>query len=227
MSLWGATVITGLLRVINIRVVYWLWGNLWVSLPTITFFYSLHFLLPFIVVGIIIVHIVTLHTPLRSTSYQWKRFHPWFSIKDRINLIPYLILLILVRVRIAYLFEPVNFEESNISVRPIHILPEWYFLWAYAILRCIPNKLIGVLALLARLVVILTWNGIKINSTISNRIKRLLFILILINLVELGGFPVEDPFILVSQLFTFLYFIVSILFSLLLTRVRYLEKVTR
>ena len=204
MSLWGATVITGLLRVINQRVVYWLWGHLWVSLPTITFFYSLHFVLPFIILALIIVHITTLHSPLSSFSKRWKGFHPSYRVKDIINLRWYGLLFILVRWSLPFLFEPVNFDESNIRVSPIHILPEWYFLWAYAILRCIPNKLLGVVALLLRLIVILFIR--------SKSYKGSIFILLLINLVEIGGFPVEDPFVVTSQVLTFFYFIIRLIF---------------
>lgn len=198
---WGATVITGLIRVLSQRLVVWVWGNYSVSIPTISLFFSLHYLLPFILAIVVLFHIIFLHIPLSRSNSNWEYFHVYFTIKDLINILLFFLFRLLILFSPFILGDPLNFEESNRLSSPIHILPEWYFLWAYAILRGIPDKRLGVLALLGRLILIFIVKGK--NYRLSSSI---LYIISLINLVWLGGIPVEDPFILSAQLTSFIYF---------------------
>jgi len=156
-SFWGATVITNLLTAIpyvgNI-ITIWIWGGFSVDYPTLTRFFSLHFILPFLLLTIVIIHILFLHrkgssNPLgRRNNIDKIRFHPFFRTKDLLGSLIILSLLTTIICLYPYLLrDPENFIPANPLVTPPHIQPEWYFLFAYAILRSIPNKLGGVIAL--------------------------------------------------------------------------------
>ena len=205
-SLWGATVITGLIRVVSSRLVVWVWGDYAVSSPTITLFFTFHFLLPIVLAILILVHIVLLHFPRSSTITSRRRsFHPLFVKKDRINLVVIFLFTLLFLILPFILGDPLNFEERNTFSSPIHILPEWYFLWAYAILRGIPNKRGGVLALLIGLFFLWAHLGKRWRILTSSFI-----ILSLRNLSWLGGLPVEEPFVRSTQRIRTLFFLARV-----------------
>lgn len=233
-SFWGATVITNLVSAIpyigNI-IVQWLWGGFAVDNATLTRFFALHFLLPFIVAAIIIIHLLFLHqtgsnNPLGTNrNIDKSPFHPYFSLKDSVGFITITIILILLVVINPYILgDPDNFSPANPLVTPIHIQPEWYFLFAYAILRSIPNKLGGVIALvlsIAILFIIPIINKKKIQRTQFYPINKILFwtfLNIVILLTWIGARPVEDPYIIIGQILTityFLYFIINRIISML------------
>nr|YP_010716034.1 cytochrome b [Parnassius simo]WDE75744.1 cytochrome b [Parnassius simo] len=222
MSFWGATVITNLLSAIpylGTMLVNWIWGGFAVDNATLTRFYSFHFLFPFIILMLTMIHLLFLHqtgsnNPLGINSNLDKiPFHPFFTFKDLIGFIIMLMLLIMLTLTNPYLLgDPDNFIPANPLVTPIHIQPEWYFLFAYAILRSIPNKLGGVIALIMSIMILiilpLTFNK-KIQGIQFYPINQMLFwcmVSIIILLTWIGARPVEDPYIITGQLLTILYF---------------------
>nr|AZJ16981.1 cytochrome b [Caenis sp. JYZ-2018] len=227
MSFWGATVITNLLSAIpylGIDLVQWVWGGFAVDNATLTRFFTFHFLLPFIVAGATMVHLLFLHqtgsnNPLGINSDIDKiPFHPYFSFKDIVGFMIMLALLILLSLLDPYLLgDPDNFIPANPLVTPVHIQPEWYFLFAYAILRSIPNKLGGVIALvlsIAILFVVPFINKSKFRGMVFYPITQTLFWSLFITVVLLtwiGARPVEDPYILVGQLLTVYYFLLYLM----------------
>nr|YP_010954756.1 cytochrome b [Dorcus tityus]WMW30141.1 cytochrome b [Dorcus tityus] len=222
MSFWGATVITNLLSAIpyiGSLVVQWLWGGFAVDNATLTRFFALHFLLPFIVAALVMIHLLFLHqtgsnNPLGTNSNIDKiPFHPYFSYKDIFGyILMTFALMTLVLVSPNLLGDPENFIPANPLVTPVHIQPEWYFLFAYAILRSIPNKLGGVIALVMSILILLIvpfMNNKKMLSTQFYPINKILFwsfLSIVILLTWIGARPVEDPYISVGQILTILYF---------------------
>lgn len=227
-SLWGATVITNLLSAIPYLgndIVKWLWGGFSVNNATLTRFFTLHFLLPFIIAAIVIIHLLFLHQTGRNnplglnSNYDKIPFHPYFSVKDLIGIIITLIIFILlVLLEPRLLGDPENFIPANPIVTPVHIQPEWYFLFAYAILRSIPNKLGGVLAIIISIAIIVILpftNKRKFQSIAFYPINKLLFwtfVTIIVLLTWIGARPAEEPYIIVGQILTisyFLYFIIN------------------
>jgi ubiquinol-cytochrome c reductase cytochrome b subunit len=221
-SFWGATVITNLLSAVpylGTDLVQWLWGGFAVDNATLTRFFTFHFILPFIVLAFTIIHLLFLHqtgsnNPIGLNSNIDKiPFHPYFTFKDIVGFIVIIILLlILVLINPYLLGDPDNFIPANPLVTPVHIQPEWYFLFAYAILRSIPNKLGGVIALVISIAILIilpfyylrNFRGIQfypINKILFWRIVR-----IVILLTWIGARPVEDPYITIGQLLTVLYF---------------------
>nr|AML25732.1 cytochrome b [Staphylinidae sp. BMNH 1274246] len=223
MSFWGATVITNLLSAIpyiGMEIVQWLWGGFAVDNATLTRFFTLHFLLPFIVTALVMIHLLFLHqtgsnNPLGVNSNIDKiPFHPYFSLKDLFGFIIMIMILTLLTLINPYLLgDPDNFTPANPLVTPIHIQPEWYFLFAYAILRSIPNKLGGVIALvmsIAILFILPFTNKKKIQSTSFYPLNKILFwslVSILFLLTWIGARPVEDPYIITGQILTCVYFL--------------------
>nr|AII02334.1 cytochrome b [Tineola bisselliella] len=222
MSFWGATVITNLLSAIPYlgkMLVIWIWGSFTVDNTTLTRFYTFHFLLPFMISMMVVIHLLFLHqtgsnNPLGINSNMDKiPFHPYFSFKDMIGFIFMLFLLIMLSLTNPYILsDPDNFIPANPMVTPTHIQPEWYFLFAYAILRSIPNKLGGVIALLMSILILfilpLTFFK-KIKNLQFYPINQILFWLMvstLILLTWIGAKPVESPYIFTSQLLTISYF---------------------
>nr|ADY86054.1 cytochrome b [Corcyra cephalonica] len=209
MSFWGATVITNLLSAIpylGTTLVNWIWGGFAVDNATLTRFYTFHFLLPFIVLMMVMIHLLFLHltgsnNPLGINSNLDKiPFHPFFSFKDLIGFIILMFLLIMLTLTNPYLLsDPDNFIPANPLITPIHIQPEWYFLFAYAILRSIPNKLGGVIALIFSILILIilpmTFNkkmqGIQFYPL--NQIMFWTLTTIIILLTWIGARPVEDP----------------------------------
>lgn len=222
-SFWGATVITNLLSAIpylGTILVQWVWGGFAVDNATLTRFFTIHFLLPFIVVAIVIIHLLFLHQTGSNNPLGINRnidkipFHPYFSFKDVIGFIILLITLtILTLLNPYYLGDPDNFTPANPLVTPVHIQPEWYFLFAYAILRSIPNKLGGVIALVISILILIILpfsnnrNFQRLKFYPINQILFWFFFIIVILLTWIGIRPVEDPYIFIGQILTILYFI--------------------
>nr|ADU24897.1 cytochrome b [Thylamys sponsorius] len=222
MSFWGATVITNLLSAIpyiGTTLVEWIWGGFSVDKATLTRFFAFHFILPFIILALVIVHLLFLHetgsnnpTGINPDSDKIP-FHPYYTIKDILGMILMVFLLLtLALFSPDTLGDPDNFTPANPLNTPPHIKPEWYFLFAYAILRSIPNKLGGVLALLASILILLI---IPLLHTSNQRslmfrpVSQILFWLLTANLLILtwiGGQPVEQPFIIIGQMASVLYF---------------------
>nr|YP_010999279.1 cytochrome b [Synorthocladius bifidus]WPM93125.1 cytochrome b [Synorthocladius bifidus] len=222
MSFWGATVITNLVSAIpylGLDIVQWLWGGFAVDNATLTRFFTFHFLLPFIVMALTMIHLLFLHqtgsnNPLGINSNSDKiPFHPYFSFKDIFGFIMMIMLLFMLTIIAPYkLGDPDNFIPANPLVTPPHIQPEWYFLFAYAILRSIPNKLGGVIALVLSIAIlfILPFTNIsKFRGIQYYMINQMLFwymVIIVILLTWIGARPVENPYILTGQILTILYF---------------------
>nr|QHD19776.1 cytochrome b [Rodolia quadrimaculata] len=231
MSFWGATVITNLVSAIPYignSIVIWLWGGFAVDNATLTRFFAFHFLLPFIITALVMVHFLFLHqtgsnNPLGTNSNLDKiPFHPFFSWKDLMGFILLILMLIMICLKFPYnLGDPDNFTPANPLVTPIHIQPEWYFLFAYAILRAIPNKLGGVIALVASIAILLIMPFIHYKNMKSqfyplNKILFWLLVMTLLILTWLGAKPVEDPYIISSQIFSFIYFSIYIIKPILM-----------
>nr|YP_010134345.1 cytochrome b [Megabeleses magnoliae]QWM93835.1 cytochrome b [Megabeleses magnoliae] len=222
MSFWGATVITNLLSAIpylGTLLVQWLWGGFSVDNATLTRFFSFHFLIPFIISALTMIHLMFLHetgsnNPLGTNSNLDKiPFHPYFTFKDIIGfiiMISMLILLLLISPN--FLGDPDNFIPANPLITPPHIKPEWYFLFAYAILRSIPNKLGGVIALVSSILILMILPFYQIKNFKSllfypiNQINFWLFFSIILLLTWIGASPVEYPYIYLGQILTILYF---------------------
>nr|AJG41744.1 cytochrome b [Odontobutis potamophila] len=222
MSFWGATVITNLLsaiRYVGNSLSQWIWGGFSVDNAILTRFFAFHFLLPFIIAAATVLPLLFLpetgsNNPTGLSSNTDKiPFHPYFSYKDLLRFAILLLTLIsLALFSPKYLGDPDNFTPANPPVTPPHIKPEWYFLFAYAILRSIPNKLGGVLALLASILVRMI---IPLLHTSNQRsltfrpLSQLTFWLLMANvaiLTWIGGMPVEHPYIIMWQVASFLYF---------------------
>uniref|UniRef100_Q07C30 Cytochrome b n=4 Tax=Acipenserinae TaxID=124129 RepID=Q07C30_9ACTI len=222
MSFWGATVITNLLSAfpyIGDTLVQWIWGGFSVDNATLTRFFAFHFLLPFVIAGASMIHLLFLHqtgsnnpTGLNSDADK-VTFHPYFSYKDLLGFILMLVGLTSVALFSPNLLgDPDNFTPANPLVTPPHIKPEWYFLFAYAILRSIPNKLGGVLALLFSILVLMLVPMLHTSKQRGNTFRPLSQILFwtlvadMLVLTWIGGQPVEHPFVLIGQVASTVYF---------------------
>jgi ubiquinol-cytochrome c reductase cytochrome b subunit len=228
MSFWGATVITNLFSAIPLvgdSIVSWLWGGFSVDNATLNRFFSLHYLLPFLIAGVVILHLILLHqsgstNPLGIESNLDKiSFYPYFYVKDLFGFI----MLMVAFTWFCYFYpnsmgHPDNYIPANPMVTPPHIVPEWYFLPFYAVLRSIPDKLGGVLAMGGALLmlVLLPWlNTSKVRSTAFRPIYRKLYWLSLANFFILGWIGqnvLETPYIEVGQFTTAFYFAFFLIF---------------
>nr|YP_009170630.1 cytochrome b [Phlebotomus chinensis]WPV76925.1 cytochrome b [Phlebotomus sichuanensis]ALF07246.1 cytochrome b [Phlebotomus chinensis]WPV76938.1 cytochrome b [Phlebotomus sichuanensis]WPV76951.1 cytochrome b [Phlebotomus sichuanensis]WPV76964.1 cytochrome b [Phlebotomus sichuanensis] len=222
MSFWGATVITNLLSAIPYlgnMMVQWIWGGFAVDNATLTRFFTFHFLFPFIIAAMTMIHLLFLHqtgsnNPLGLNSNSDKiPFHPYFSFKDLIGFIVMMMILFILSIMAPYyLGDPDNFIPANPLVTPPHIQPEWYFLFAYAILRSIPNKLGGVIALVMSIAILFILPILHMNKFQGlqfypmNQILFWYMVTIIILLTWIGARPVEDPYVLTGQILTVLYF---------------------
>nr|YP_009406964.1 cytochrome b [Typhlatya mitchelli]ASA39487.1 cytochrome b [Typhlatya mitchelli] len=227
MSFWGATVITNLFSTIPYigpDFVQWIWGGFAVDNATLTRFFAFHFILPFGIMAASMIHILFLHqtgsnNPLGIPSQTNKvPFHPYFSFKDIVGFVVSLVALTMITLLYPYLLsDPDNFIPANPLVTPAHIQPEWYFLFAYAILRSIPNKLGGVIALAMSvfiLFVIPFTHQAKFRSLSFYPLNQILFWILVVTtllLTWIGARPVEDPYVSSGQILTTIYFLFFIL----------------
>nr|YP_001256924.1 cytochrome b [Reticulitermes virginicus]ABN10481.1 cytochrome b [Reticulitermes virginicus] len=221
MSFWGATVITNLLSAVPYmgqELVQWVWGGFAVDNATLTRFFALHFLVPFVIAAVTMIHLLFLHqtgsnNPLGLNKNTDKiPFHPYFTASDIVGFAITIMILSTVTLSEPYILaDPDNFTPANPLVTPVHIQPEWYFLFAYAILRSIPNKLGGVIALAMSIAIlfIMPVYKSKFRGTQFYPINQTLFWTMtntVILLTWIGARPVEEPYILTGQILTVLYF---------------------
>lgn len=229
-SLWGATVITNLISVIPYfgkDTVEWLWGGFNVGTFTLNRFYSLHFILPFLVALIVVIHIIFLHSSGSSNpiglplNIDKISFFNYFVIKDIVTVVIIIAVLFFFRLYKPYLLiDHENFTTANPILTPPHIQPEWYFLFAYAILRSIPNKMGGVVMLLLSLFIILLLPIISLNSVKRTRFRPHRIIIFwfhvgtFIILTWLGRMPVDSPFVELRKFYTVIYFCFYLIYPL-------------
>nr|QQQ88657.1 cytochrome b [Hyalella tiwanaku] len=223
MSFWGASVITNLFSevpYIGANLVQFIWGGVSVDSPTICRFFAFHFLIPFIILALVVVHITLLHLTGSSnpmgvaSSLDKMGFHSYFSFKDALGVVMVSFLFSLICIYWPLVLgDDENFNVADPSVTPHHIQPEWYFLFAYAILRSIPNKLGGVIALALSVLMLylmpITFLS-KMKSSMFYPLNKSLFwffIMSVIMLTWIGMCPVEVPYVLTGQVFTFFYFL--------------------
>jgi len=224
MSFWGATVITNLFSAIPLvgeSIVTLLWGGFSVDNPTLNRFFSLHYLLPFVIVGVVVLHIIALHrfgsnNPLGIDvrgDQDTISFHPYYTVKDMFGLSVFLTIMAAVVFFLPNsMGHPDNYIPANPMVTPAHIVPEWYFLPFYAILRAVPDKLLGVLAMFAAIAVlfVLPWlDRSPVRSASFRPIYKIMFWVFLLDCVALtylGAMPAEGIYVVLSRLCTVYYF---------------------
>ncbi|UES39152.1 cytochrome b [Roseibium aggregatum] len=239
MSFWGATVITNLFSAIPLvgeEIRTWLWGGFAVDNPTLNRFFSLHYLLPFMIFGVVILHVWAFHTTGNNnpTGVQPKTkqdtvpFHPYYTIKDLFAIIVFMILFAWFVFYVPnYMGHPDNYIEANPLVTPAHIVPEWYFLPFYAILRAIPDKLGGVVAMFGAIAVlfVLPWlDTSKVRSGTYRPLFKQFFWIFAANAVALGylgAMPAEGTYVLLARVCTAYYFAH---FLIILPMLGFLEK---
>jgi len=226
MSFWGATVITNLFSAIPLfgeSITHWLWGGFAVDNPTLTRFFSLHYFLPFLIFGLVILHIWALHVPgnnnpigieLKKPSKDTVPFHPYIVIKDLFALLVFLIIFaFFVFYSPNILGHADNYIEANPMVTPSHIVPEWYLLPFYAILRSIPDKLLGVVAMFAAIfvLVIIPWlDTSKVRSAVFRPLYKQFYWFLVLDVLVLGyvvAMPAEGIYLLVARVATAYYFL--------------------
>jgi len=226
-SFWAAVVITNLVRVIpyiGVTLIFWIWAGFSVNNGTLGLFFMLHFLVPFIILIIVVAHLIFLHDRGRTSSllcigdYDKVKFFPFYIAKDGLNLLLWLRFFFLALSFPFLLGDAEIFIAANSLSSPVHIVPEWYFLFAYAILRAIPNKIMGVVALLARVVGLYFLALSRNYTTILNLLNKFLvywFVRVWLLLTWVGQCGVEAPFIVLGIIFSICYFsLLGIIFSL-------------
>jgi ubiquinol-cytochrome c reductase cytochrome b/c1 subunit len=224
MSYWGATVITNLFSAIPVvgdSIVTLLWGGFTVDNPTLNRFFSLHYLLPFVLIGVVVLHLVALHqhgsnNPLgidRKGPQDSIPFHPYYTVKDLFGLFVFLL------IYAAFVFfapnvlgDPANYIPANPLATPSEIVPEWYFLPFYAILRSVPNKLFGVILMFGSILIlfVLPWlDTSRVRSATFRPVFKWFVFVLLIDAVILGWVGANRPegmFVTIGRLATFYYF---------------------
>jgi ubiquinol-cytochrome c reductase cytochrome b subunit len=215
---WASVVITSLLRVIPVYgglIVNWIWGGFRVSGATLKFFFVIHFLLPWILLVLVLFHLFFLHDSGRTSKlfchgdYDKVVFFRFYWWKDGVNLFFWLIVFVFCFFLPFVLGDPEIFIEADPIMRPVHIVPEWYFLFAYAILRAIPNKVFGVFCLLIRIVVFFFFFFVSTYYSLFDKLFKIFvfcFLFVGVVLSWLGQCLVESPFLFLSSFFSFLYF---------------------
>jgi len=235
MSFWAATVITNLFSAIPLvgeSITSWLWGGYAVGSPTLTRFYSLHYLMPFLIFGLVILHIWALHIPgnnnpvgidIKKPSKETVPFHPYIIIKDLYALLIFLIIFLgFVFFVPNVLGHPDNYIEANPMVTPSHIVPEWYLLPFYAILRSVPDKLGGVVVMFAAvfILMLLPWlDTSKVRSAVFRPLYKVFFWILVIDVIVLGYIganPPEGMYLIIGRIATIYYFVHFILIMPLL-----------
>lgn len=224
MSYWGATVITNLFSAIPVvggKIVTWLWGGFSVDNPTLNRFFALHYLLPFVIVFLVILHIVALHTHGSNnpkgidvkSEKDTIPFHPYYTVKDFVGFgVYFIVFAFFIFYEPNYLGHPDNYIPANPLVTPAHIVPEWYFLPFYAILRAVPSKLGGVCLMFASILILffLPWlDKSPVRSANYRPIYRIAFFIFVIDALILGyvgGQPAEEPYITISRIAAAYYF---------------------
>lgn len=228
---WGVSVITNLfseIPIIGPDLVKTIWGGPSVDNPTIVRFFTFHFVIPFLILALTVIHVTYLHTtgssnPLGVSTLIKTIFNPFFKTKDIFGIVAIFLLFTFICLYFPLaLGDDENFALANPSVTPHHIQPEWYFLFAYAILRSIPNKLGGVIALALSVLILYTlpFSRKTINKSVKispfRKILFFVFVNTVILLTFIGICPVEDPYILVGQVLTVIYFLFFILNPLII-----------
>jgi len=235
MSFWAATVITNLFSAIPLvgeSITSWLWGGYAVGSPTLTRFFSLHYLMPFLIFGLVILHIWALHIPgnnnpvgidIKQPSKDTVPFHPYIVIKDFYALLIFLIIFSgFVFFVPNVLGHPDNYIEANPMVTPSHIVPEWYLLPFYAILRSVPDKLGGVVVMFAAVFILmfLPWlDTSKVRSAVFRPLYKVFFWILVIDVIVLGYIganPPEGMYLIIGRIATIYYFVHFILIMPLL-----------
>ena len=235
MSFWAATVITNLFSAIPLvgeSITTWLWGGYAVGSPTLTRFFSLHYLMPFLIFGLVILHIWALHIPgnnnpvgidIKQPSKETVPFHPYIIIKDLYALLIFLIIFSgFVFFVPNVLGHPDNYIEANPMVTPSHIVPEWYLLPFYAILRSVPDKLGGVVVMFAAVFILmfLPWlDTSKVRSAVFRPLYKVFFWILVIDVIVLGYIganPPEGMYLIIGRITTIYYFVHFILIMPLL-----------
>ena len=225
MSFWGATVITNLFSAIPLvgeGIVTWLWGGYSVDNPTLTRFFTLHYLIPFLILGLVVLHIWALHVPgnnnpvgidIKKPSKDTVPFHPYIVIKDTFALLMFMIIFaFFVFYSPNVLGHADNYIEANPMVTPAHIVPEWYLLPFYAILRSVPDKLLGVIAMLSAILILaaLPWlDTSKIRSAVFRPLYRQFYWILVLDVLVLGyvgAMPAEGLYLLIARVATAYYF---------------------
>jgi len=226
MSFWAATVITNLFSAIPLvgeSITSWLWGGYAVGSPTLTRFFSLHYLFPFLIFGLVILHIWALHIPgnnnpvgidIKKPSKETVPFHPYIIIKDFYALLIFLIIFSgFVFFVPNVLGHPDNYIEANPMVTPSHIVPEWYLLPFYAILRSVPDKLGGVVVMFAAVFILmfLPWlDTSKVRSAVFRPLYKVFFWILVIDVIVLGYIgakPPEGMYLIIGRISTIYYFV--------------------
>ena len=226
MSFWAATVITNLFSAIPLvgeSITSWLWGGYAVGSPTLTRFFSLHYLMPFLIFGLVILHIWALHIPgnnnpvgidIKKPSKETVPFHPYIVIKDFYALLIFLIIFSgFVFFVPNVLGHPDNYIEANPMVTPSHIVPEWYLLPFYAILRSVPDKLGGVVVMFAAVFILmfLPWlDTSKVRSAVFRPLYKVFFWILVIDVIVLGYIgakPPEGMYLIIGRISTIYYFV--------------------
>ncbi len=226
MSFWGATVITNLFSAIPLvgeGIVTWLWGGYSVDNPTLTRFFTLHYLIPFLILGLVVLHIWALHVPgnnnpigidIKKPSKDTVPFHPYIVIKDGFALLMFMIVFaFFVFYTPNILGHADNYIEANPLVTPAHIVPEWYLLPFYAILRSVPDKLLGVIAMLSAILILaaLPWlDTSKIRSAVFRPLYKQFYWILVADVLILGyvgAMPAEGLYLLIARVATAYYFL--------------------
>jgi ubiquinol-cytochrome c reductase cytochrome b/c1 subunit len=224
MSFWGAKVITNLFSAIPFvgnTITTWLWGGYSIDNPTLNRFFSLHYLLPFVLAGVVALHIWALHVPGNNnpTGISVKGpqdtipFHPYYTLKDGFAVLVFLFVYALfVFYGPNYLGDPVNYSQANPLATPAHIKPEWYYLPFYAILRSIPNKLLGVIAMFSSILILLFLPWLDTSRVRSGKYRPIfklefwVFGIVCVALGFIGSKPPEGAYVVWGQLLTVYYF---------------------